>query len=96
MAKGRTTKTTTKKTAAAAGPAKKKSGLGLEYILYSKKNKVAYVTINRPEVRNALNSEVREELAIAIEDAWLDDGIGVIVLTGAGGKAFPRAATSPG
>ncbi|MEZ4547983.1 MAG: hypothetical protein R3B51_09800 [Thermodesulfobacteriota bacterium] len=48
MAKGRTTKTTTKKTAAAAKPAKKKSGLGLEYILYSKKNKVAYVTINRP------------------------------------------------
>lgn len=88
MVKGRTTKTTTKKTAAAAKPAKKKSGLGLEYILYSKKNKVAYVTINRPEVRNALNSEVREELAIAIEDAWLDDGIGVIVLTGAGGKAF--------
>jgi enoyl-CoA hydratase/carnithine racemase len=46
------------------------------------------VTINRPEVRNALNSEVREELAIAIEDAWLDDDISVIVLTGAGGKAF--------
>ena len=69
MVKGRTTKTTTKKTAAAAKPAKKKAGLQLEYILYSKKNKVAYVTINRPEVRNALNSEVREELAIAIEDA---------------------------
>jgi naphthoate synthase len=67
---------------------KKKTGLHFENILYDKKNRVAYVTINRPEVRNALNSEVREELAIAIEDAWLDDEIGVIVLTGAGGKAF--------
>jgi dihydroxynaphthoic acid synthetase len=67
---------------------KKKNGLNFEHILYDKKNRVAYVTINRPEVRNALNSEVREELAIAIEDAWLDDDIGVIVLTGAGGKAF--------
>lgn len=67
---------------------KKKTGLDFTNILYEKKNRVAYVTINRPEVRNALNSEVREELAISIEDAWLDDGIGVIVLTGAGGKAF--------
>jgi Dihydroxynaphthoic acid synthase len=41
-------------------------------ILYEKKDRVARVTINRPEVRNALNSKVREELAIAIEDAWLD------------------------
>jgi naphthoate synthase len=66
----------------------KKSGLHFENILYDKKDRIAYVTINRPEVRNALNSEVREELAIAIEDAWIDDEIGVIVLTGAGGKAF--------
>lgn len=77
-----------KKPAKSAAPVKKKGGLKFENILYSKKNRVAYVTINRPEVRNALNSEVREELAIAIEDAWLDDEIGVIVLTGAGGKAF--------
>ena len=76
------------KTNNGAKPAKKKTGLKLTYILYEKKDRVARVTINRPEVRNALNSEVREELAIAIEDAWLDDEIGVIVLTGAGGKAF--------
>ncbi|MBI2485541.1 MAG: enoyl-CoA hydratase/isomerase family protein [Deltaproteobacteria bacterium] len=59
-----------------------------ENILYDKKDRVARVTINRPEVRNALNSKTREELAIAIEDAWIDDDIGVIVLTGAGDKAF--------
>lgn len=82
------TQTTAKKTAGRAKSPKKKTGLDLKNILYEKKRKVAYVTINRPEVRNALNTQTREELAMAIEDAWLDDKIGVIVLTGAGGKAF--------
>jgi len=59
-----------------------------ENILYEKKDHIARVTINRPEVRNALDSKTREELATAIEDAWIDDNIGVIVLTGAGDKAF--------
>lgn len=76
-----------KKTGGAKAP-RKKYGLDLKNILYEKKRKVAYVTINRPEVRNALNTQTREELAMAMEDAWLDDKIGVIVLTGAGGKAF--------
>jgi len=67
---------------------KNKKTFKFKNILFEKRRKVAYVTINRPEVRNALNSDTREELAIAIEDAWLDDKIGVIVLTGAGGKAF--------
>ena len=67
---------------------KKGSSLKFENILYEKKKRIARVTINRPEVRNALNSATRQELAIAIEDAWVDDNIGVIVLTGAGDKAF--------
>ena len=67
---------------------KKNHGLNLKNVLYEKKRKVAYVTINRPETRNALNTQTREELAEAFEDAWLDDKVGVIVLTGAGGKAF--------
>lgn len=66
----------------------KTSKYNFKNILFEKKRRVAYVTINRPEVRNALNSDTREELAIAIEDAWLDDKVGVVVLTGAGGKAF--------
>jgi len=66
----------------------KKSKYNFKNILFEKKRKVAYVTINRPEVRNALNSDTREELATALEDAWLDDRVGVVVLTGAGGKAF--------
>lgn len=71
----------------------KKAGGGngsLEFgdILYEKRDRVAYVTINRSEARNALRSQTRQELAEAIEDAWLDDEIGVIVLTGAGDRAF--------
>jgi dihydroxynaphthoic acid synthetase len=84
MAKGRSSKSVPK------GKTSKKKGSSLKFenILYEKKNRIARVTINRPDVRNALNSATREELAIAIEDAWVDDNIGVIVLTGAGDKAF--------
>ena len=77
-----------KSTTAKKRTVKKNHGLDLKNVLYEKKRKVAYVTINRPEVRNALNTQTREELAQAFEDAWLDDKVGVIVLTGAGGKAF--------
>ncbi|MGQ0793421.1 MAG: enoyl-CoA hydratase-related protein [Deltaproteobacteria bacterium] len=59
-----------------------------DFILYEKRDHVSRITINRPEVRNALDSKVRSELAEAIEDSWLDDDIGVMVLTGAGDKAF--------
>jgi naphthoate synthase len=85
MPRAKSTTTKTKKRAVAA---KKKPTLDLKNVLYEKKRKVAYVTINRPETRNALNTQTREELAQAFEDAWLDDRVGVIVLTGAGGKAF--------
>lgn len=84
MAKAKSSKTVKK----AKLSRKKAPPLKFENILYEKKNRIARVTINRAEVRNALNSATREELAAAIEDAWVDDGIGVIVLTGAGDKAF--------
>src|SRR3972149_4599801 len=66
----------------------KHKSLKFEDILYEKKDRIARITINRPDMRNALRSKTREELAIAIEDAWLDDDVGVIVITGAGDKAF--------
>ncbi|WP_069812702.1 enoyl-CoA hydratase-related protein [Streptomyces sp. TP-A0874] len=43
---------------------------------------VAVVRLNRPEVRNALNTEVREQLAAAVESLNADDEIGAMVLTG--------------
>ncbi len=61
---------------------------GYEDILYEKSGAIARVTINRPEVRNAFRPQTVEEMLRAMTDARDDSGIGVIVLTGAGEKAF--------
>jgi len=57
-------------------------------IFYEKKDWVAQVTINRPTVYNALNLRVLQEMCLAFQDASWDDGVAVVVLTGAGDKAF--------
>ncbi len=57
-------------------------------ILYEKKGGVAWITINRPEVRNAFRTTTVAELTDAFADARWDGAIGVVVLTGAGDKAF--------
>src|SRR5204862_5122702 len=49
---------------------------------------IARITINRPEVRNAFRPETVFELLEALEDAHEDPDIGVVLLTGAGDKAF--------
>ena len=59
-----------------------------ETILYTKKGQVAYVTLNRPKVLNALNHAALEELKAAFEDASVDPGVRGVILTGAGDKAF--------
>ncbi len=61
---------------------------GFKDILYDKKDYRATVTINRPKVHNALNFNVLRELSEAFEDAAFDDDIAVVVVTGAGNKAF--------
>lgn len=57
-------------------------------ILYEKKAGIAWITINRPEVRNAFRAQTVNEMIHAFRDAWADDDVGVVVLTGAGDKAF--------
>jgi enoyl-CoA hydratase/carnithine racemase len=57
-------------------------------ILYSKADGVATITINRPHNYNAYSTPALEELAAAFRDAAFDDGVGVIVYTGAGTDAF--------
>ena len=57
-------------------------------ILYEKNDWVATVTINRPSVLNCLNLATLLELSQAFQDASWDDGVAVLVLTGAGEKAF--------
>src|SRR4051812_18491629 len=53
---------------------------------------IARVTINRPEALNALNARVLEELYTALEQLSELPGLGVVVLTGAGEKAFVAGA----
>ena len=64
------------------------STLTLENVLYEKKGVIAYVTINRPKVLNALNQKTWENLRAAFEDARDDIAIRGAILTGAGDKAF--------
>jgi 2-ketocyclohexanecarboxyl-CoA hydrolase len=62
--------------------------MGYTDVLYEKAQGVAWITINRPEVRNAFRTKTVEELTDAFLDARWDPGVGVVVLTGAGDKAF--------
>jgi len=62
--------------------------MAYEDILYEKKDGVAKIIINRPEVFNSFRTKTLEEMTEAVRDASEDGRIGVIVITGAGGKAF--------
>jgi enoyl-CoA hydratase/carnithine racemase len=53
-----------------------------------RRGRIEILTINRPEARNAINSEVTEAMAAAFEDIEQDDGCWVVVLTGAGDRSF--------
>jgi len=59
-----------------------------DYILYKVQDEVAWITINRPEKRNRLSFKSMPELVGAIERAEDDNSVRVIVITGAGEKAF--------
>src|SRR5207302_4261380 len=59
---------------------------------YEAKNKIAYITINRPEKLNALNMAEMEELRAAYTAIKADRDIRVVILTGAGEKAFVAGA----
>jgi enoyl-CoA hydratase/carnithine racemase len=62
--------------------------MNFENILFEKKNSIAYVTVNRPKVLNALNMATMEELRAAFHEIKNDAGIRVVIMTGAGEKAF--------
>jgi naphthoate synthase len=59
-----------------------------EDILYEKAEGVAKITINRPEKRNAFRAKTFAEMSQAFLDAWGDRNVGVVILTGAGDRAF--------
>ena len=60
----------------------------LENVLYEKKDGIAYVTLNRPKVLNALNQRTWQDLRAAFEDARDDATVRGVILTGVGDKAF--------
>src|ERR1700688_3113906 len=64
------------------------TALTLQNVLYEKRNGIAYVTLNRPKVLNALNTPTWADLRAAFEDARDDDAVRGVIVTGAGDKAF--------
>jgi enoyl-CoA hydratase len=65
----------------------RRAALALANALYEKKGSIAYVTVNRPKVLNALNTSTWADLQTAFEDAKADASVLGVILTGAG-KAF--------
>jgi len=63
-------------------------GFNFKHIIYEKKDGRATITLNRPEVLNSVNYGVLSEIQVALKDASWDDQVAVLVLTGAGERAF--------
>lgn len=60
----------------------------LKEIIYEKKDGIAKITINRPDRLNAFTALTLREMALALMDAGMDKSVAVVVLTGAGDRAF--------
>lgn len=61
--------------------------MSYETILYEKKDRIAYITLNRPNILNAYNDTMGDELLDAHRDFDQDDGLHVLIISGAG-RAF--------
>jgi enoyl-CoA hydratase/carnithine racemase len=57
-------------------------------VVYEIKNRIVWITLNRPEAMNAMNQEMSGEIVSACRRAEQDESIGVVIFTGAGDKAF--------
>src|ERR1700732_393065 len=65
-----------------------RAALALANVRYEKKGSIAYVTVDRPKVLNALNTPTWIDLQAAFEDAKADTSVHGVILTGAGDKGF--------
>src|SRR5690606_39038043 len=61
-------------------------------IMVERDGRIAVLTINRPEVRNALDPATWDELSRALRELEADPEVGVLIITGAGEKAFAAGA----
>src|SRR2546426_11352674 len=66
-----------------------------EAVMYHVADAIATVTLNRPEVHNAMNDVMRRELTRCFDGLVADDDVKVVVVTGAGEKAFSAGAATP-
>ena len=57
-------------------------------IIYKKEDGIAWLTINRPEVYNAIRGRTTDEMAVALKDAGNDASVRVVVISGSGPNAF--------
>jgi len=63
-----------------------------QFLKFEKELPLAFITINRPEVMNALSNALTEELGQVFAEVEKDEGIRVLIITGAGEKAFMAGA----
>lgn len=63
-----------------------------QYVLYERDQEMAVVTINRPEVRNALNLQAKKDCLDALREADADPEVRVVIVTGGGDRAFAAGA----
>jgi len=66
--------------------------MNLTHVLYAVADRIATVTVNRPDKLNALNDAVMADLGTAFGAAQKDPAVGVVIVTGAGEKAFVAGA----
>ncbi len=66
--------------------------MNYETLLTETRDGIGLITVNRPDVRNAMNRRVMEELRAVLDEFREDDRVGVVVFTGAGEKAFVAGA----
>jgi enoyl-CoA hydratase len=66
--------------------------MAYENLLYERKDRIGTITVNRPERLNALSLRTIQELAAVLSEAAEDQGVRVLIVTGAGDKAFVAGA----
>ena len=66
--------------------------MAYETLVTDSRDGIGFITISRPDVRNAMNQQVLEELRGALDELREDNSVGVVVFTGAGDKAFVAGA----
>ena len=71
---------------------KGKLKMAYENVLYEVKDQIARITVNRPNVLNALNRKTVEELGECLDSARRDESVRVLIITGAGEKGFVAGA----